>query len=122
MAELKQYVVQEQENGSVLISEDVITIIVTSAIKDVEGVVSLSLKNASDFADIINRKNWGKGVKISTDDSGASVIECNINIAYGQNLIAVSKSVQQAVAAALESTAGITGTKINVNVVGIIRQ
>ena len=122
MAELKQYVVQEQENGSVLISEDVITIIVTSAIKDVEGVVSLSLKNASDFADIINRKNWGKGVKISTDDSGASVIECNINIAYGQNLIAVSKSVQQAVAAALESTAGINGTKINVNVVGIIRQ
>ena len=41
---------------------------------------------------------------------------------YGQNLVEVSKAVQQAVAVALESTAGITGIKINVNVCGIIRQ
>ena len=122
MADFKQYIVQEQENGSVLISEDVISIIVSNAIKDVDGVVGISIKNASDLADMINRKNWGKGVKITKDDSGVSVIDCNINVKYGQNLVEVSKAVQQAVAVALESTAGITGIKINVNVCGIIRQ
>ena len=42
MAENKLYVTQNQENGSVLISEDVIITIVTHAIEEVEGVVGLT--------------------------------------------------------------------------------
>ena len=42
MAENKQYITQVQENGTVLISEDVIMTIVAHAVEEVEGVVGLN--------------------------------------------------------------------------------
>ena len=49
MAENKNYVTQTRENGSVLISEDVITTIVAHAVEEVEGVVGLNAKPAADI-------------------------------------------------------------------------
>ena len=44
MAEYKQYITQEQENGSVMISEDVVSTIAAHAVADVEGVVGIITK------------------------------------------------------------------------------
>ena len=44
MAEYKQYITQIQENGSVMISEDVVATIVAHALSEVEGVGSLGIK------------------------------------------------------------------------------
>ena len=52
MAENKQYITHIQENGTVMISEDVIASIITLSVKEVEGVVSLSVKPGADIADI----------------------------------------------------------------------
>ena len=122
MAESKQYIVQKQDNGSVQISEDVITSIVTHAIGDVEGVVGLSIKPGADIADMIGKKNWGKGVKISIAEDDSVTIDCNINVGYGQSVVAVAKSVQEAINSAVESAAGVKINAVNVNVCGIIRQ
>lgn len=122
MAESKQYIVQKQDNGSVQISEDVITSIVTHAIGDVEGVVGLSVKPGADIADMIGKKNWGKGVKISIGEDDSLTIDCNINVGYGQSVVAVAKSVQEAINSAVESAAGVKINAVNVNVCGIIRQ
>ena len=43
MAEYKQYITQIQENGSVMISEDVVATIVAHALSEVEGVGSQTL-------------------------------------------------------------------------------
>ena len=48
MAEIKRYITQVQENGNVMISEDVIATIVAHAAQEVEGVDSLH-----------TRKSWG---------------------------------------------------------------
>lgn len=122
MAENKQYVTQKLEQGTVLISEDVIATIVANAINDVEGIVGLSVKPGADIADMIGKKNWGKGMKISIGADEALCIDCNVNIGYGQSVVTVAKSVQSAVTAALESTAGVRIAAVNVNVCGIIRQ
>ena len=122
MAENKQYISQVLENGSVQISEDVFTIIVANAIKDVEGVVGLSVKTGSDLADMIGMKAWGKGIKITLDENGVQAVECNINIAYGQTVVDVAKNVQQVVISALEGATGMKDIKVKVNVCGIIRQ
>ncbi len=122
MAESKQYITQEQENGSVLISEDVIATIVANAVNDVEGVVGLSVKPGADIADMIGKKNWGKGMKILIGENDELTVDCNVNIGYGQSVVTVAKAVQDAVTAALVSTAGITVATVNVNVCGIIRQ
>lgn len=122
MAESKQYVTQVQENGNVLISEDVIATIVANAVKDVEGIVGLSVKPGADIADMIGKKNWGKGMKIVINQDESLSIDCNVNVGYGQSVVVVAKAVQDAVTAALESTAGVKIAAVNVNVCGIIRQ
>lgn len=122
MAENKQYITQTQDNGSVMISEDVIATIVEQAIGDVEGIVSLSVKPGADIAELIGKKGWGKGIKVIIGDDNGLDIDCNVVIGYGQSVVAVAKSVQEAVSGALESMTGIHVSSVNVNVCGIVRQ
>ena len=122
MAESKQYITQELECGSVMISEDVIATIVAHAVSEVEGVVSLSVKPGADIAEFIGKKNWGKGMKVVIGESDELYIDCNITVSYGQSVVAVAKSVQEAIHNALESMAGVTLAAVNVNVCGIVRE
>ena len=122
MAESKQYITQLQDNGSVLISEDVIAAIVAHAAGEVEGVVGLNVKPGADIADLIGKKNWGRGLKITIQDNNSAAIDCNITVSYGQSVVAVAKAVQEAVTNALQSMAGIEIASVNVNVCGIVRQ
>ena len=122
MAENKQYVTQIQENGSVLISEDVIVTIVAHAVQEVEGVVGLNVKPGSDIIDMIGKKGWGKGLKVTIGEEDALTIDCNINVAYGQSVVSVAKAVQDSITNALESMAGVKIAAVNVNVCGIVRQ
>ena len=122
MADSKQYITQVQENGSVKISEDVISTIVAHAVEEVEGVVSLNVKPGADIADLIGKKNWGKGMKITIVQEDELAIDCNITVCYGQSVVAVAKAVQDAVTNALEAMAGIKVSSVNVNVCGIVRQ
>ena len=122
MAENKNYVTQTRENGSVLISEDVITTIVAHAVEEVEGVVGLNAKPAADINEMIGKKGWGKGLKITIGEEDALTIDCNVNVAYGQSVVSVANAVQEAVSNALESMAGVKIAAVNVNVCGIVRQ
>lgn len=122
MAENKQYITQVQDNGTILISEDVIAGIVTLAVADVEGVAGISAKPGADIVELIGMKNWGKGLKITIRPDDALVIDCNINVKYGFSVVDVAKSVQEAVASAVESMTNMKPTGVNVNVCGIVRQ
>ena len=122
MADNKQYVTQVQENGSVMISEDVIAAIVAQAIKDVEGVVSLNVKPGADIVDMIGVKNWGKGTKIQISEDNSLTIDCQVVIGYDQSVVGVAQAVQTAVTGAVESMTGVKVSAVNANVCGIIRQ
>ncbi len=122
MAENKQYITHLQESGNILISEDVIASIVANAINDVEGVVGLSVKPGADIAEMIGKKAWGKGIKVIINSDNDLTIDCNVNIGYNQSVVSVSKAVQEAVVAAIESTTGVKVSAVNINVCGIIRQ
>ena len=122
MADNKQYINQAQDGGKILISEDVISTIVSHAVSEVEGVISLSAKPVADIAELIGKKSWGKGLKIVIADDNNLSIDCSIVIAYGQNVVSVAAAVQQAVSAAVESMAGVKAAAVNVNVCQIVRQ
>ena len=122
MAESKQYIKQLQDNGSVQISEDVIAEIVVHAACDVEGVAGLNSKPGADIAELLGKKNWGRGVKIFVMENDAISVECNITVTYGQNVVNVAKAAQSAITNALESMAGVQIAAVNVNVCGINRQ
>lgn len=122
MAENKQYISHVQENGNVLISEDVVATIVAQAIKDVEGVVSFNLKTVADLADMIGKKTWSRGIRVEIAEDNSLVIDCDVHILYGQSVVEVAKSVQDTVTAQVESMTGEKVTAVNVNVCGILRQ
>ncbi len=115
MAEYKQYITQVQENGNVMISEDVIATIVANALTDVDGVV----KGGSE---VIGKKSWGKGIRIAIAEDNSLSIGCNIIVAFGESVVNVAKAVQEAVTVAVESVTGVTVTDVNVNVCGIVRK
>ena len=122
MAENKQYINNTQDNGSVLISEDVICSIVEHAVKEVEGVAGLCAKPGADIAERVGKRRWNKGMRIQIADDNSVIVECNISIYYGQSVVAVAKAAQAAINAALVSSAAVDITAINVNVCGIVRQ
>ena len=111
MAENK-YITQTQENGSVLISEEVLVNIISLAVAEVEGA-QLSGKPGI---------NWGKGIKLTIDEENRVSVKCYINVSFNQSVVAIAAAVQDNVAAALESMAGVTVLGVNVSVVGVIRQ
>ena len=122
MADNKQYTTQLQENGVILISEDVIAAIVTQAINEVEGVAGLHLKGSSDLTEIFSKKYWSKGIKILIGVNNEVSIDCNINVTYGYKVLEVAQAAQEAIAKALDDAAGVTVVGINVNVCGIVRK
>ena len=122
MAESKQYITQLQESGSIKISEDVIAAIVEHAACEVEGVVGLNVKPGVDIAELIGKKNWGKGLKITVTEDNSVSIDCNLTVTYGQNVVDVATAAQAAITNALESMGGISIAAVNVNVCGIARQ
>lgn len=122
MAEYKQYITQEQENGRVMISEDVVATIVEHALVDLEGVAGLDTKPGADIADLIGKKTWARGLKIQICEDNTMNIGCNVVIYYGHSVVEVAGAVQAAIRSAVESMTGVKVEKINVNVCGIIRQ
>ena len=122
MAENKQYITQKQENGCVMISEDVVATIALNALTEIEGFAGLSTKPGADIIDMIGKKNWGKGVKVVITEEDALEIDCNVLITYGHSVVNVAKNIQDAVASALESTTGAKVLGVNVNVCGIVRK
>ena len=115
MAENKQYITQIQENGNVMISEDVVSTIVEHALSDVEGVV----KGGSE---VVGKKSWGKGIRIAIAENNSLTIGCNIIVSYGESVINVAKNVQESITTAVESVTGVTVADVNVNVCGIERK
>jgi uncharacterized alkaline shock family protein YloU len=105
-----------------MISEEVIATIVSHAVEDVEGVVGLNTKPGADIIEMIGKKSWAKGLKISIAEDESLSVDCNVNVAYGHSVVTVAKAVQEAITNALEAMAGVTISAVNVNVCGIVRQ
>ena len=122
MAENKQYIVQAEENGAVMISEDVIAAIVEHAVGEVEGIAGLNNKPGSDIADRIGKKNWGKGIKIVIGEDESVAIDCNVSVVYGQSVVDTAKNAQNVITSAVESMAGVKVSAVNVNVCSIVRK
>ena len=122
MAEYKQYITQIQENGNVMISEDVVANIVAHAMAEVEGIGSLGSKPGVTLADFATKKTWSKGLKVMISEDNSVAIECTLMVSFGNSVVDVAAAVQQAVASNVESITGVKVTNVNVNVCGIVQK
>lgn len=121
MAEYKQYITQIQENGNVMISENVVAAIVAHALTEVDGIGSFGTKPGIGIQDFDSKKHWGKSLKVLIAEDNSIEIDCSLMIKYGHSVVDVAAAVQQAVTTNLESMTGVKVTNVNVNVCGIVR-
>ena len=112
------YISYREENGSINISEDVISSIVRAAIMEVEGVAGLSTTAGAELAEMIGLKTVQKGVTIRFKDSRI-ITDAIITVSYGSNVVSVAKNVQDAVRNVIVSTTGFEEAEVNVHVSGI---
>lgn len=122
MAESKQYITQNQQNGTVQISEDVIGSIISVAVTETEGVAGFGAKMGSDLAELLGKKNRGKGIRLTIGEDDSLTVECDVVAYYGYEVFAVAKKVQENVSAAVASMTGVSPVTVNVNVCGIIQE
>ena len=119
MSEFKEYITQEQENGAIHISQDVIATIAAVAATEVEGVYALAGNQSGEFSDRFSKKSIAKGIRLSLDENDGICIECSVIAQYGHSVFELAKNVQNSVFSAVESVTGLKVGSVEVNVCGI---
>ena len=112
------YISYREENGSINISEDVVSSIVRAAVTDVEGVSGLSTTAGAEIAELIGLKTLPKGVTVRFEDQKI-IVDTIITVSYGSNVVSVAKNAQTAIRNVIQSSTGFEDAEVNVHVSGI---
>ena len=112
------YITCREENGSINISEEVISGMVRAAVTEVEGVAGLSNTAGAEIAELIGIKTLTRGVKVQFVDEKI-VVDVIITVSYGSNVVDVARCVQDKVMTAVQAATGIEQAEVNVHVSGI---
>lgn len=113
------YTIREDEDrGSVRVSEEVLAIIAGLAATEVKGVASMAGGMTNDIIARLGMKNLRSGVSVVVEDNEASV-DLKLTISYGYAIVDVSKEVQERVKTAIESMTGLTCRQVNVRVADV---
>lgn len=107
---------ENKTKGAVQISDDVISLIATTATMEVDGVAQTAVNMVGNIIDKL--KNTSKGVSVAVNEGKVSV-DVNIIVYYEYNIQEVAKKVQNNIKSVLETMTCMETDVVNVNVVGI---
>ena len=113
------YISCKAENGSINISEDVISTMVRTAITEIDGVAGISNTAGAELAELIGIKTVSKGIKVQIVDDTIKV-DAVILVRYDCTIVSVAKDVQNSVSEAVKAITGIDKTEVNVHVSGVV--
>lgn len=112
------YITCRDQNGSINISEDVISTMVRTAITEIDGVAGISTTAGAELAELIGIKTVSKGIKVQIEDDTIKV-DAVILVRYGCNIVNVAREVQNSVTETVQSITGIEKAEVNVHVSGV---
>ena len=118
MVESSQSFKNNEDGGSVRISDEVVSVIAGITATEVEGVAGMSGGLVGGIAEKLGRKNLSKGVKVEVGEREAA-IDMFIIVEFGVHIPDVAIQVQEKVKKAVESMTGLKTVEINVHVQGI---
>ena len=113
----ENYITVPGEKGSIYISEDVIAVIVGTAITEVEGVAGLTNADGPGFSERLGFKSMSRGVSVYLED-GKVRVDAAIYARYGASITSIGEEVQKAAATAVESMTGLESV-VNIHIVGV---
>ncbi len=109
---------EDIENGSIKISNEVLAAIAGMASSQVEGVVGMSGNLAGGITELLGKKNPTKGIKVEVKEN-VVFLELLLMLCFGSKLNEVGLEVQKKVKEAIESMTDLTVKEVNVFVEGI---
>lgn len=113
------YTIKMEDNqGEVVIMDEVIAVVAGLAAVEVDGVASMAGNATKELISKLGKKLLSKGVKVDVLESVVS-ISIAINLKYGYNVMDVCKKVQDKVKATVESMTGLTVADVNVRIAGV---
>jgi len=118
MADGKEYISKVSEDGSVNISEDVISIIALEAMREVEGFGGVANPLSKDLSELIGKKSAARGVSVQPEEDSVC-IGVFISVKYGFSVTVVSQAIQESIRKSVEDMTGIPVKAVNVHVGGI---
>ncbi|MBO5213191.1 MAG: Asp23/Gls24 family envelope stress response protein [Clostridia bacterium] len=110
---------EENKNGTIRISDEVIADIAIKAAQDVDGVAGVQqrlLENAKNI--MSSRVTFVKGVLLAPSESGLE-LTVQISVLFGTKVQEVCAVVQREVKEAVSDMTGITVNAVNVSVVSV---
>ena len=108
----------KQPAGSLKISQEVLATIANFASEEIDGVVSLA-NTYTPIKIFLKKGSIARPIQISLNDDVA-VIDISVNLKYGANIPEVAETLQKTVKDAVQNMTGITVSKVNVHVAGIV--
>lgn len=114
MPENRDYITSTDESGSISISEDVVSRIAALAIAEVDGVSTVAPIDSE-----TDRKTLARALRITPSDGGGVSVDISVRVRYGEKIQTVAQALQNAVAQAIDSLAGLKVETVDVHVVGL---
>ncbi|MBD1370955.1 Asp23/Gls24 family envelope stress response protein [Hazenella sp. IB182357] len=108
----------ENNNGFVRISDDVVAVIAGLAAGKTKGVSSMSAGVTEGWAKRVSGKNMTKGVMVEVGQM-ETAIDLRIVVEYGEKIHEVTRNLQEEVKEAVETMTGLRVVEVNVKVEGI---
>jgi uncharacterized alkaline shock family protein YloU len=108
----------ENNNGEVIIADEVVAVIAGLAAMEVEGVASMVGDATRELISKLGKKSLAKGVRVDILE-GVVTIALALNLKYGYNVMSISTKVQEKVKVAVENMTGLTVADVNVRVAGV---
>ena len=114
----ENYITSTSDKGNISISEDVISVMVSEAVAEIEGVSVVSGVVGSELTEFLGIKNNNpRGIRI-TSENGKTVVSLILTVKYGYPVLTAAKKVQETVASGLGDMTGLDCV-VNVHVAGI---
>ena len=101
--------------GEVEISDDVLAVISAMAAMEVDGVVAMAGNITSEIVSKLGMKKLSKGVRVDVDEKTV-MIDLSIVLRMNENIVKISKKVQDKVKTTVENMTGMEVANVNVNI------
>lgn len=104
--------------GEVQISNDVLAVISAMAAMEVDGVVAMAGNITVELVSKLGMKKLSKGVRVDVVDNTV-MVDLSIILRINENIVTISKKVQDKVKTTVENMTGMEVANVNVNIASV---
>ena len=105
--------------GEVNINDNVLAVISAMAALEVDGVVGMAGNITSEIVEKLGMKKISKGVRVDVDEKNV-MIDVSIVLKMNDNIVEISKKVQDKIKKTVENMTGLEVVNVNVNISNVI--